>query len=204
MLIQSYITIGMIPLYAYWGLPFSLLSFIGNFIFIPFLTLFITVSLLFFLGLLFGFPFSIFAYLLEIITKYWLYIMKYFFVKWYVLYFPFKSFYHYLYCWILLLLIAMNRWVQKSLWRSTSFALFFMSFFLIFYSSQKVKKNAQCVVSDRGLISIIHRVNDKNHLFIINGKIEGRKGEYFLYYALMPNMARFFGDIKIFSCTKSR
>lgn len=44
--IQNVITIGILPVYASWGIPFSTLLWFGNLFFLPFLTIYLTVSVI--------------------------------------------------------------------------------------------------------------------------------------------------------------
>lgn len=74
--IQLFITLASLPILIAWGLPFSVMSPVGNLIFTPFLTLFLLLSsLIFFCELLF-IPHSLIIYLLEQISSFWIYITE--------------------------------------------------------------------------------------------------------------------------------
>lgn len=74
--VQLFITLISMPILLYWGMPLSLLSFAGNFLFSPILTIFLLLcSLIFFCGLL-GIPAGIFIFLLEKLSHYWVLLMQ--------------------------------------------------------------------------------------------------------------------------------
>lgn len=70
-IIQNMITIAVIPLYASWGLSFSLLSFVGNFIFLPFLTCYIFLSII-----------ILFLFFFDHVLFFLLYAQKYLLTAW--------------------------------------------------------------------------------------------------------------------------
>ncbi len=69
--LQLFITLISLPLLLYWGLPISLTGILGNFIFTPFLALFLIISFLIFLTELVFLPNTIFVWILEQITSLW-------------------------------------------------------------------------------------------------------------------------------------
>lgn len=73
--IQNMITIAVIPLYASWGLSFSLLSFVGNLIFLPFLTLYIFLSIIILFLFFFDLVIFSFFYAQKILLSVWIYSM---------------------------------------------------------------------------------------------------------------------------------
>lgn len=75
--IQLFLSLASLPLCIAWGLPISLLSFIGNGIFGFFLTAFLFVSSLLFFSELLGIPNSLLVQLLNIIATLWLSIIQY-------------------------------------------------------------------------------------------------------------------------------
>lgn len=73
--LQLFITLFSLPILIYWGLPFSLLSPLGNLIFGPVLTLFLFLSSLIFFTELLWLPNQWFIYALEKVTYWWLIFM---------------------------------------------------------------------------------------------------------------------------------
>jgi len=69
--IQLFITTMSLPVLVWWGLPISLLSPLGNLLFLPFLTVFLMLcSIIFFLEIA-ALPNGWFIYILEIVTSWW-------------------------------------------------------------------------------------------------------------------------------------
>lgn len=71
LLAQLVVTLISTPILIHWGLPISKMSFIGNLIFLPILTLFLILSSLVFFTELLNIPNSIFIFLLNKTTDYW-------------------------------------------------------------------------------------------------------------------------------------
>lgn len=65
------------PFLIYWSLPFSLLTFIGNIIFLPFIILFLIISFFYSLSLLCHIPHSFVTVSIEYIVHFWMYLMSY-------------------------------------------------------------------------------------------------------------------------------
>ncbi len=72
--IQLFLTLISWPFLLVWGLPLSLLSFVGNLVFTPFLCGFLFISSLIFLTELFSVPNSTLIIMLEHITNSWLFV----------------------------------------------------------------------------------------------------------------------------------
>jgi hypothetical protein len=73
--VQLFLTLFSLPIMLVWGLPISLLSFLGNLLFGPVITLFLGVSSLIFFSTLIGLPTYYLIKTLELITHWWLYCM---------------------------------------------------------------------------------------------------------------------------------
>lgn len=71
LLAQLVITLISMPILIHWGLPISKMSFVGNLIFFPVLSIFLMISSLIFFTEILNIPNSIFIYLLNKITKAW-------------------------------------------------------------------------------------------------------------------------------------
>lgn len=71
MTMQLFLTLASLPIMAAWGLPISLMSPIGNFLFHPLLTLFLLISSFIFFCELFYIPNGIFITALEYLTAGW-------------------------------------------------------------------------------------------------------------------------------------
>lgn len=69
--LQLFLTVISMPILIYWGLPLSILSPVGNFVFGPLLTAFLLISSIIFFTELLHIPNSFFGLLLEWITHFW-------------------------------------------------------------------------------------------------------------------------------------
>src|SRR6185436_7137348 len=74
--IQLFITLCSLPILLAWGLPISLASLLGNFVFAPFLTIFLLLSSLLFFGQLCNIPCSFVAQALELVTDFWFWCLQ--------------------------------------------------------------------------------------------------------------------------------
>lgn len=72
------------PIMLWWGLPVASLSPIGNFVFGPFLTLFLVLSLLITACAIIGFPLTYPALALDYVTNAWMYCMQLTPWDWYI------------------------------------------------------------------------------------------------------------------------
>lgn len=75
--IQFFLTLCSLPILLSWGLPLSYASIIGNFIFTPFLTLFLLLSSLIFFTELLYIPNGLIIVLLEWLASIWLYFISF-------------------------------------------------------------------------------------------------------------------------------
>lgn len=74
--LQLFLSLISLPILIAWGLPFSWLTFVGNLIFTPFLTLFLLVSSLIFFAHLVSIPCGFLVSILEKITSWWIFLMQ--------------------------------------------------------------------------------------------------------------------------------
>jgi len=82
--LQLFLTLISLPVLIAWGIPISLLTFAGNLLFSPILTLFLLLSSLLFFCTLLHLPTGILAWSLDRITHLWLWIMKSMPGSWYI------------------------------------------------------------------------------------------------------------------------
>ena len=74
--LQLFLTLVSLPILSSWGLPLSLLTFIGNVVFSPVLTLFLLLSSLLFFCALLHIPYGLFIWPLQQVTAFWLWSMR--------------------------------------------------------------------------------------------------------------------------------
>lgn len=75
-LLQIFITLFLLPILIFWGLPLSIVSPIGNLIFAPFLIVFLLLSNLIFFFQILAIPNQLLIEALEFITFIWLKVLK--------------------------------------------------------------------------------------------------------------------------------
>lgn len=76
--LQLFLTCMSLPILVWWGLPISLLSPVGNLVFSPFLTAFLSLASLLFFAQLLHIPNGLIAWALDLLTKIWLTILKWY------------------------------------------------------------------------------------------------------------------------------
>jgi hypothetical protein len=74
--LQLFISCVTLPLFAWWGLPQSILAPIGNIIFSPILTAFLLISTILFFCVLIGLPIGLLCGALEYVTGIWNYLLE--------------------------------------------------------------------------------------------------------------------------------
>ena len=77
MQVQLFISLVSLPVLIAWGLPISIMSVIGNLIFSPLIGLFLLFASLIFFSELLSIPNSGLIYILEYITKIWIYCLSF-------------------------------------------------------------------------------------------------------------------------------
>ena len=82
MQVQFFLSLASLPLLIAWGLPFSLMSVIGNLIFTPFLSLFLLLSCILFFFELLSLPTGLLIALLEKLFSFWMYCLSFGSTRW--------------------------------------------------------------------------------------------------------------------------
>jgi hypothetical protein len=190
---QNIITIAMLPLYSSWGLPFSILSIFGNFIFAPFLSLFLFLSTILFIGFIFQIPFFSIIFLLKKIVKIWIFLMTFFGTNNLSIFFVNNENISYPLCWASAFLLIYSKTFRKSifLWFILSTIICCTCIFTL--SKIKPKKNI-ILIEDKENTLIIYKI--KNNIFIFKRPFLTRKSiikESLISYHLMPELAKEFG-----------
>jgi hypothetical protein len=193
--IQLFLTVFSLPILIAWGLPFSLLSPLGNLIFGPVLTLFLLFSsLIFFLQLL-CMPYAWLVQGLELITHYWLTIMhsdpKTWLIgfaappAWCLLTISLAS--------LLVLLCVATNAIMRSIacWASLLALLW-----LYTYYAQHTVPQIASFPCNRGAVTIIY--HDRAITVIDPGYIGQRlSAPSWVQYTLMPHLIRTYGTCAI-------
>lgn len=80
--VQLFLSLISLPILVAWGLPFSLMTLVGNLIFAPFLSLFLLLSTTIFFSELLHIPTTYTLYLLEKLYEFWIYFLGKGSTKW--------------------------------------------------------------------------------------------------------------------------
>ncbi len=194
--IQSILTIGTLPILIYAGLPLTPLGFLGNIIFVPFLTLFLGLSFLFFIGLLFHVYFWPLAWTINTLTYYWLQFLSLGAQYGIKIYFPVHPWIPQVLCWGLVVLLIHVRALRKNAvrWCISSVIACVLCILLLRitcvpkkYIEYKERNYQLNFTLESG--SII--VNDFSH------HVRTTSYENFLSFTLIPLLAKTFGTTKI-------
>ncbi len=82
--IQLFVSLVSLPILVSWGLPISIMAPVGNLLFAPFLTLFLSISCIIFFTELLYIPNGIFIWCLEQLTHYWQKLLNYGSTDWFL------------------------------------------------------------------------------------------------------------------------
>jgi hypothetical protein len=192
--LQLFLSIFSLPILISWGLPISIMSCIGNFVFNPFLAFFLLLScILFFLELL-CIPNSIVIWCLELLTNAWSWLISYGSPGWLICFS--KPSFAVLLCFpIAGFLIIHHKKLSGSHLRIFCFLFLLASaIFFLKYSSQKplVIKKIPC---NNGFVTVI---NAFNSITVIDpGVIGQRISKSWIEYTLIKELIQNFGTTKI-------
>ena len=194
---QFILTISLIPIYSFYGIVVSVLSFVGNIIFMPFLFVFVFLSLIFFIFSLANIIVNPIIFLLNKLVAFWLYIMAFGFYKSSMfISFPYHSWFYYVSCWPLAFFLIVNRLVKKSAVIYLACCVF--SFCLIIVASRFIYTPDYAVIFDKfspSHIAVVHRHKEGLCVFDYgNRKLTREKSENWLSYNLLPELNKIFGS----------
>ncbi len=191
--VQFFLSLVSLPVIVAWGLPFSLMTAFGNFIFSPFIVAFLLCSSLIFFTELFSIPNDYLIFLLTHITRLWLYFLS-FGSKFWLIGFSIKLL-------PFLLIIAMCAFfalqyqkLQKPLYY-IGVSIFLIS--IIAISMSKSEKTLYIeVICNKKKLSIINN-NGRLHLIDQGALGEKNNPNSWIVYTLIPEIVKNFGSIVI-------
>jgi hypothetical protein len=195
LLIQNIVSLAMLPVLVSWGMPFSTLSWLGNILFLPFLTVYITISSLLFIAFFFNACPQWLLYLHNGIIDLWLVLLekgKSFF--WYrECVFVDSAPYSYIFCWSFLILIifvyARSKESMLLPCLSSFFALLFCFLVLSCFSPMK----DFFIVSD-DYKEMLVRYHGRNECFLYLYPHNTRLPSCTSFeYLLLPRIRKYFG-----------
>ena len=193
--VQLFLTLISLPILMYWGIPISLLTFIGNFIFSPLLTVFLLLSSLVFFCALLSIPHRWIAWALELVTSTWLWCLKSVSGSWFIGF----NLIHPLF--LLMLIVAVLTIIHARIittaWRGIGCLIILV---VLFYGICALSGTPEIVHSElacsKGIVSVI---KDNSEVIVYEQNGFGRTAtlESWLEYTLMPEVIKKTGKTSI-------
>ncbi len=191
--LQLFISLLSFPLIAAWGLPISIASLAGNFIFTPCVILFVAISTGIFFTELVGIPNTVLITFLEYVTRGWYYCLAWGKKSW-VIGIPYELIpFTIILAIIALLIICHKRWGQ--LLESTGLLfMLYLSFFVAWYF---VTPSINFVIVTKGK-AMLSLVSGKDGVFLYdNDYLRRIKSDSWVEYTLLPMLTTQTGMIVI-------
>lgn len=199
-LIQVFITIGLLPLYAHLGIPVTIFSFIGNIVFLPFLTAVIFLGII----LLFCFSFKYIPihviYICNKIVFLWLQFMNYFSAHsgGIMIYIPFKGIENYAISWAIFFILYKLKLTNKSLVYMLLYAIIFLCISIyipkIFFASSKKLLIISCIPQKHRMVCVLYNNNQIYCIEYFRGRnISHKKHAQLHDYVIAPRIAHAWG-----------
>jgi len=196
---QLVVTLVSFPILMNWGLPFSYMSFLGNFIFSPVLTIFLVLSSLIFVTELLSIPNALLIHGLTLTTSLWEYLLSFGQKKWLICFAKPKTV-------LMILILALGallvlRVVFRILSKIMLVAIVIFSFFIIFeYNRQQrwpTEQQVSFFPNSRKKMSIVQLPNKK--LKIIDNGFFNRKRspKKFINFELKPYLIKKYGTMSL-------
>ncbi len=197
--IQCFLSLVSLPIIVAWGLPFSIMTAVGNFIFSPFITAFLLCASLIFFTELFRIPNGFLIILLEWITQSWLYVLSFGSKTWLIslpeTLIPFL-------CIIALcaFLALQHKKLSSPLYYIGFSTLLIFAIALINKQTKKMKHTD--VICNKKRLSLINN-NGKLHLIDQGALGERHNPSSWISYSLLPEISKKFGFTHIDELTYS-
>jgi hypothetical protein len=197
--IQNIISIFLIPLYSMWGISFTFLTYIGNFFIAPLLSLFLFISLLFFIFLLCSCTFSPLVFAMKYLSFFIVYCLSSFeLYNYFLISFIYNPLLQWSMCFLIGCFLIYNSYIRENIYRLciySSCALFFIIFICKVLEVPCCKK----IIFDKdNNVAISYLYNNKLYIFDYR-KVsrERRSNKYWINFSLIPECARSYGTINI-------
>lgn len=193
--LQLFITLFSLPILIAWGLPFSLLSPLGNLLFGPLLTLFLFLSSVIFFTELLYIPNGLALYCLEKLTSWWLFIMHADTQRW-LLGFTKPSPYFLTTIVALSILIMVFKKTNGIYVSIACFSALFFGVSLYLHCMTSQHSSHSTLACNKGEIHIIVA---NNKLVVIDPGFIGQRlsAPSFVQYTLIPHLIKLTGKTKI-------
>lgn len=191
--VQFFLSLVSLPIIIAWGLPFSLMTMVGNFIFAPFLTIFLLCSSLVFFTEILHIPNAWCIWLLEKVTTFWLWCLqwgsKYWLIGFKLSVLPFS-----IVAAILAILILQHpQWGKKE----TGAFLYTLLFCLLLFINKITSSPAQVTITCNKKTISIYNNNGKLTLIDNGGLGEKINPTSWVSYTLLNELTKIFGTVSI-------
>ncbi len=192
--IHLFIILLSLPIFVAWGIPISLMSFIGNTIFTPLLAVYIFLSSLLFLAALFNTKLVIIASALNLLTYWWLQILNTLSIDSYI---GFTSQSFLLTCIISMATLLITH--TKKINTQQKGLLYILLFSITLSCQQVCRKTKESIIKIPCFDKHLYLLTYENNYIIIDTGALGKKSSApsYLQYTLIPEVIKSTGLTKI-------
>jgi len=192
--IHLFIALLSLPIFVAWGIPISLMSFVGNTIFTPLLAIYIFLSSLLFLAALFNSKLVIIASALNMLTYWWLQILTTLSIDSYV---GFTSQSFLLICIISIATLLITH-TKKATLQQKGFIYIFL-FFIALSCQQVCRKNKESIIKIPCFDKHLYLLTYENNYTIIDTGALGKRSSApsYIQFTLIPEIIKRTGSPQI-------
>lgn len=179
-----------IPVLIYWGLPLSAMTVVGNIIFLPLLSIFLTLSFLIFFTELFAIPNKIFHLIFMKFSTFWLNLLNFGSSKW-LIGFPYRGIApltFFILCGLLLFYIIKTKPITIKLMFSSIMLTLFLT---VLKYIHKIPSTA--TIQTKNQIINIHCKNNNFTLVIPHIRLSKNNLPSWYFYEIQPQLIKIFG-----------
>ena len=192
--LQLFLSLISLPLLIAWGLPFSLMSLVGNLIFSPFLMLFLTFSSLLFFSELLHIPNGWLAYCVEWIAYVWHRVLSIQQPSWLTGFVKLPMP-------VLCGIVVVSLWiVSRRCWRASSRIWAFSAVFTLLCAMSYISRGAVSPIStmscNNGSVIVIHAYN-KTALIDLGYMGRRASAVSWVNYTLAPQLIQLTGSLSV-------
>lgn len=191
--VQFFLSLLSLPVLIAWGLPFSIMTIIGNLVFAPFLTVFLLCSSLIFFTELLHIPNALFIWMLEKITSFWLWCLQWSSKSWMIGFKLYTLPFSILAALLAIIILQHTKWGKKDI----SGTLYIVLFCSVLFINKIISSPAQTIIACNKKTVTIHQSN--NTLTLIDNGALGEKinPTSWISYTFLNQLTKTFGTITI-------
>jgi hypothetical protein len=191
--IQFFLSLLSLPVLIAWGLPFSIMTIIGNLIFAPFLTIFLLCSSLIFFTELLHIPNAFLIWILEAVSSLWIWCLQWSSKSW-MIGFKISTLPLSILIALLAIMILQHTRLGK---KDMSGLLYVLLFFSLLLANKLMSSPSQATITCNKKTVTIYRTHNKLTL-IDNGALgEKINPTSWIAYTLLNKLTKTFGTFSI-------